>query len=112
MIWVKVYLSVQACSTVQLAFLQCSGCVTPTQRERIQCRVNSVFFKYSRRLNAFFMTLFNSLRSGAKYSWFCELMLRAVIQLYPETPEQMELISKSAMKCGFVGGLVIDFPNR
>ena len=35
-----------------------------------------------------------------------------MIQLYPETPEQMELISKSAMKCGFVGGLVVDFPNR
>lgn len=39
-------------------------------------------------------------------------MPRAVIQLYPETPEQMELISKSAMKCGFVGGLVVDYPNR
>ena len=37
---------------------------------------------------------------------------RAVIQLYPETPEQMELISKTATKCGFTGGLVVDFPNR
>ena len=37
---------------------------------------------------------------------------RAVIQLYPETPEQMELISKTATKCGFTGGLVVDYPNR
>ena len=36
---------------------------------------------------------------------------RAVIQLYPETPEQMELISKTATKCGFSGGLVVDYPN-
>ena len=41
--------------------------------------------------------------------WFIQ---RAVIQLYPETPEQMELISKTATKCGFTGGLVVDYPNR
>lgn len=38
--------------------------------------------------------------------------VRAVLQLYPETPEQMEMISNSAMRAGFSGGLVIDFPNR
>ena len=69
-------------------------------------------FTFSRRLNAFFMTLFNCLRSGAKLENSILLIHRAVIQLYPETPEQMELISRSAMKCGFVGGLVVDYPNR
>lgn len=65
----------------------------------------------SRRLTSFFMSLFNCLRSGARYIIFHPIMCRAVIQLYPETPEQMELISKTATKCGFTGGLVVDFPN-
>jgi hypothetical protein len=36
---------------------------------------------------------------------------KAVIQLYPETPQQMELITSCAMRAGFTGGLVVDFPN-
>ena len=66
----------------------------------------------SRRLTAFFMSLYNCLRSGARFAFTILFFLsRAVIQLYPETPEQMELISKTATKCGFSGGLVVDFPN-
>lgn len=58
------------------------------------------------------MSLFNCLRSGGKFLFISTFICRAVIQLYPETPEQMELISKTATKCGFTGGLVVDFPNR
>ena len=36
---------------------------------------------------------------------------RAVFQFYPETPSQMEMITTAAMKCGFGGGCVIDYPN-
>lgn len=36
---------------------------------------------------------------------------RAVFQFYPETPDQMELVTTFAMKAGFTGGIVIDFPN-
>ena len=36
---------------------------------------------------------------------------KAVIQLYPETPQHMELITSCAMRAGFTGGLVVDFPN-
>jgi 18S rRNA (guanine1575-N7)-methyltransferase len=54
-----------------------------------------------KRLHAFFSTLYSCLKRGA----------RAVLQLYPESPEQMEMISGAAMKCGFGGGLVVDFPN-
>ena len=32
-------------------------------------------------------------------------------QLYPETPQQMEMITNAAMQCGFTGGLVVDYPN-
>ncbi|TYZ64632.1 hypothetical protein PybrP1_012143 [[Pythium] brassicae (nom. inval.)] len=54
-----------------------------------------------KRLTRFFTSLYTSLKRGS----------RAVLQLYPETPEQMEEISGCAMRCGFSGGLVIDFPN-
>ncbi|RHX98599.1 hypothetical protein DYB25_013550 [Aphanomyces astaci] len=54
-----------------------------------------------KRLMRFFGSLYTCLKRGG----------RAVIQLYPETPEQMEEISANAMRCGFSGGLVIDFPN-
>lgn len=36
---------------------------------------------------------------------------RAVFQFYPETAAQIEMISGCAMKSGFSGGLVIDYPN-
>lgn len=36
---------------------------------------------------------------------------RAVFQFYPENPSQMELITQQAMKAGFTGGIVVDYPN-
>jgi len=36
---------------------------------------------------------------------------RAVLQFYPENAAQMELVTASAMKCGFSGGLVVDYPH-
>ena len=54
-----------------------------------------------RRLQVFFSTLYACLKRGA----------RAALQLYPESPEQMELISSAAMSAGFSGGLVVDYPN-
>ncbi|TPX57695.1 hypothetical protein PhCBS80983_g03646 [Powellomyces hirtus] len=53
------------------------------------------------RLKRFFSTLYSSLARGA----------RAVFQFYPENSEQIEMIISSAMKAGFTGGLVVDFPN-
>lgn len=32
-------------------------------------------------------------------------------QFYPENQEQLEMISNAAIKSGFSGGLVVDFPN-
>ena len=54
-----------------------------------------------KRLCTFFTSLYTCLKQGS----------RAVLQLYPESPDQMELISSCAMKCGFSGGLVVDYPN-
>ena len=54
-----------------------------------------------RRLKRFFESLYRCLARGA----------RAVLQIYPETPQQAELITTCAMKAGFAGGLVVDYPN-
>lgn len=36
---------------------------------------------------------------------------RAVFQFYPENAEQIEMISSQAMRAGFYGGVVVDYPN-
>lgn len=54
-----------------------------------------------RRLKALFQSLYNCMRRGA----------RAVLQFYPESATQMNMISQAAMKCGFGGGMVVDYPH-
>lgn len=54
-----------------------------------------------KRLRTLFQSLYNSLRRGA----------RAVLQFYPESATQMNMISQAAMKCGFGGGMVVDYPH-
>ncbi|XP_012548062.1 putative methyltransferase WBSCR22-like protein isoform X1 [Bombyx mori] len=54
-----------------------------------------------KRLNKFFTTLYSSLSRSA----------RAVFQFYPENEKQLELLTTQAMKAGFYGGVVIDYPN-
>ena len=34
-----------------------------------------------------------------------------MFQFYPENPDQMQLVTTYAMKAGFGGGVVVDFPN-
>ncbi|CRG92991.1 S-adenosylmethionine-dependent methyltransferase, putative [Plasmodium gallinaceum] len=53
------------------------------------------------RINTFFKWLYNCLRKGA----------RAVFQFYPDSAEQIETLTNFAMKSGFGGGVVVDFPN-
>lgn len=53
------------------------------------------------RIKKFFTNLYNCLARGS----------RAVLQLYPENPQQLELLTTAAMKAGFGGGLLIDYPN-
>ncbi|KAI3651227.1 hypothetical protein MP228_004708 [Amoeboaphelidium protococcarum] len=62
-----------------------------------------------KRLSLFFTDLYKILRHGAK----------AILQVYPDTrydkPDgsnsQLELMTSCALKCGFGGGLVIDYPE-
>ncbi|XP_007014334.2 PREDICTED: probable 18S rRNA (guanine-N(7))-methyltransferase [Theobroma cacao] len=53
------------------------------------------------RLKAFFGSLYRCLARGA----------RAVLQVYPENLAQHELILSYAMRAGFAGGVVVDFPH-
>lgn len=53
------------------------------------------------RLNRFFSSLYAVLKRNA----------RAVLQFYPENPEQAVLIAQCASKVGFAGGIVVDYPN-
>jgi 18S rRNA (guanine1575-N7)-methyltransferase len=53
------------------------------------------------RLRLFFATLYAALARGA----------RAVLQFYPENAEQMQLIVDAALRSGFSGGVVVDYPN-
>ncbi|KAL7746241.1 18S rRNA (guanine1575-N7)-methyltransferase [Sorochytrium milnesiophthora] len=53
------------------------------------------------RLSRFFTTLYTALARGA----------RAVFQFYPENDAQVQMIVSAALKSGFTGGIVVDYPN-
>lgn len=65
------------------------------------CNIDKKCHDPFKRLKTFFTHLFNCLRSGA----------RAALQFYPETPGQVEMITAAALRCGFGGGLVVDYPH-
>ena len=52
-------------------------------------------------MRRFFDTLYSSLNRGA----------RAVLQIYPENAVQAQSLTTAAMRAGFSGGLVVDFPH-
>jgi len=54
-----------------------------------------------KRLTRFFTTLHASLTNSS----------RAVFQFYPQNDDQIQLIIGVALKAGFTGGLVVDYPN-
>lgn len=76
------------------------GCVSISALQWL-CNADRKSHNPIKRLQKFFSNLFSVLNRGS----------RAVFQLYPETPQQLELITQQAMKAGFTGGVVVDFPN-
>ena len=65
------------------------------------CYSNSASQNPRKRLTRFFSSLYTVLKRGG----------RAVLQFYPETAEQAVLISETATRVGFAGGVVVDYPN-
>ena len=53
------------------------------------------------RLTRFFTTLHSALRNPS----------RAVLQFYPSSDDQVQLITSIAQRAGFGGGVVVDYPN-
>jgi 18S rRNA (guanine1575-N7)-methyltransferase len=65
------------------------------------CNADTARADPRRRLRRFFETLYSCLRRGA----------RAALQVYPSNPEQASMMVSAAMRAGFGGGIVVDFPN-
>ncbi|KAF8163468.1 S-adenosyl-L-methionine-dependent methyltransferase [Crassisporium funariophilum] len=53
------------------------------------------------RLNRFFTTLHSAMRNPS----------RVVLQFYPSSDDQIQLITSIAQRAGFGGGIVVDYPN-
>ncbi|TFK55113.1 williams-Beuren syndrome critical region protein 22 [Heliocybe sulcata] len=53
------------------------------------------------RLTRFFTTLHSALRNPS----------RAILQFYPTSDDQIQLITSIAQRAGFGGGVVVDYPN-
>lgn len=65
------------------------------------CNADKSTHRPAQRLYKLFSSLYAVLARGT----------RAVFQFYPENSAQVELITQQAMKAGFGGGVVVDFPN-
>ncbi|CAE8590513.1 unnamed protein product [Polarella glacialis] len=65
------------------------------------CNIDRKGHEPYKRLRCFFERLYVCLRKGA----------RAALQFYPETAGQVEMITSAALRCGFGGGLVVDYPH-
>lgn len=76
------------------------GCISISAVQWL-CNANKKSDIPARRLYCFFSSLYSVLVRGA----------RAVLQLYPENSEQLELITTQATRAGFTGGVVVDYPN-
>lgn len=76
------------------------GCISISALQWL-CNADKKSHNPAKRIYSFFSSLYSSLQRGA----------RAVFQIYPENSQQLELITSQAMKAGFTGGMVVDFPN-
>ncbi|RMX49859.1 hypothetical protein pdam_00018386 [Pocillopora damicornis] len=76
------------------------GCISISALQWL-CNADKKGHNPAKRLYKFFSSLYSSMSRGS----------RAVFQFYPENPQQVELITTQAMKAGFTGGLVVDYPN-
>jgi uncharacterized methyltransferase WBSCR22 len=65
------------------------------------CNSDKVTHNPVKRLLTLFTTLYACLKRGS----------RVVFQFYPENNQQIDLIKQQAIKAGFTGGIVVDFPE-
>jgi 18S rRNA (guanine1575-N7)-methyltransferase len=77
------------------------GCVSVSALQWMLNADGGEKYEPYKRLKILFTCLRRVLRRGA----------RAVFQFYPESAEQVEMITSCAIRCGFGGGVVVDFPH-
>ncbi|XP_071448096.1 18S rRNA (guanine-N(7))-methyltransferase [Hetaerina americana] len=65
------------------------------------CNADKSSHRPAKRLSCFFTSLYACLSRSA----------RAVFQFYPENGDQIELVTTQAMRSGFQGGVLVDYPN-
>ncbi|KAL0056385.1 hypothetical protein WJX82_010760 [Trebouxia sp. C0006] len=65
------------------------------------CNADQTDHEPRKRMRRLFESLYACLVRGG----------RAVLQIYPENAQQAEMLTSTAMKAGFSGGLVVDFPH-
>ncbi|KAF7723614.1 hypothetical protein EC973_001808 [Apophysomyces ossiformis] len=65
------------------------------------CNADKTINRPKARLARFFSTLYAAMKKGA----------RAIFQFYPENDDQIQMIIDTATRCGFEGGLLVDYPN-
>uniref|UniRef100_A0A6B2LCY1 Methyltransferase type 11 domain-containing protein n=1 Tax=Arcella intermedia TaxID=1963864 RepID=A0A6B2LCY1_9EUKA len=65
------------------------------------CNADSSAANPVTRINRFFNSLYACMVRGG----------RAVFQFYPENSQQIELLTSAALRSGFTGGLLVDYPN-
>lgn len=65
------------------------------------CNADQTGHEPRKRMRRMFESLYACLVRGG----------RAVLQIYPENAQQAEMLTSTAMKAGFSGGLVVDFPH-
>lgn len=76
------------------------GCISISAIQWI-CQSDKKTHNPVTRLRMLFESLFGCLKRGS----------RAVFQLYPESPKDLEMITNAATHAGFTGGVVVDYPN-
>jgi 18S rRNA (guanine1575-N7)-methyltransferase len=77
-----------------------NGCISVSAIQWLCVASSSKQNVYS-RIKKFFIQLYMILKPNSK----------AIFQFYPENAEQCDMITNAALKAGFSGGLVIDYPN-
>lgn len=65
------------------------------------CNADKASHKPAQRLYTLFCSLYACLSRGS----------RAVFQFYPESHQQIDLITHQSLRAGFTGGVVVDYPN-
>lgn len=76
------------------------GCISISALQWL-CNAEKASHNPYKRFSNLFNSLYKSLARGA----------RAVFQFYPAHPQQIEIITQSAVKAGFMADMVIDFPE-